>query len=546
MPTNPVPSNDQLDPLIRGLLRPEAYDHPVRRFEVLETHISWVILTGDYAYKLKKPVNYGFVDFTTRELRQFCCHEELRLNRRQTEDLYLAVRPVYGPREQATLCGTGEPIDFAVQMRQFSQKELLPEVLARGELTSELLDRLASDVAEFQQTAGVARKDVPYGSGPVIRRVMEENFSALGQAGPNAAIVRQLQDWSQREFLRREAEFARRKSAGKIREGHGDMHLGNMILRQCRIEVFDCLEFNPSLRWIDVISEVAFLVMDLADRGRPDLGCRFLNAWLERTGDYDGLEIWAWYFCYRALVRAKVAALRRRQSDVTEDEARRLERQLTEYLQLAQRITQRADPVLIITQGVSGSGKSYWTQRVAAELGIIRIRSDVERKRLFGALEKTPRPSSDIYSEEATTHTYLYLKQRAAMVLNGGWSVMVDATFLRRSQRQEFQQLARELGVRSCLLAFRADPATLQQRVTDRQQAGRDPSDATLDVLERQLARIEALQIDEGWTEIPVDTDRPDAGERLSSSLRRFVESGGAGSAVSAAATTIANVTEDA
>lgn len=508
---------ETLDPLIRGLLRPEAYEHPTREFDVLETHISWVILTGDFAYKLKKPVNFGFVDFTTREKRRFCCEEELRLNRRQTRDLYLAVMPVFGPRDQATFFGTGEPIDYAVQMRQFSQDDLLPNVLTRGDLTPELLERLAGDVAEFQRQAPLATSAEPWGANASIREVMDANLAALDRDPRQTEVVRQLRNWTAREFSRCESEFSQRKSAGKIREGHGDMHLGNMILRQGEVEVFDCLEFNPPLRWIDVISEIAFLVMDLADRGRPDLGWRFFNEWLMHTGDYAGLKVWAWYYVYRALVRAKVAELRRHQSDVTEAEARILDRQLSEYLQQAQRITQRPLPKLILTHGVSGSGKSYCAQKISADCGLVWIRSDIERKRLF-CFQQTDK--DDLYTSAMTSRTYNHLRELADVVLRSGWSVILDATFLSCSQREPFRELARTLDIDSILLSFQADDATRRRRIIQRQQSGHDPSDATVDVLEDQLSRVDQIQPDEDWLVIDVDTDAPDAGALLLSMLK--------------------------
>ncbi len=512
--------NQTDSPMIQSLLRKEAYDHPVRQFELLETHISWVILTGDYAYKLKKPVDYGFVDFTTLEKRRFCCDEELRLNRRQSHDLYLTVKPVYGPREQARFHGTGTPIDFAVQMRQFSQSELLPAVLTRGELTVAALDQLASDVATFQHATAVSTDNDQYGSNTVIRQVMEANFTVIQAAGTHPDLVQSLLDWSVQEFARREADFVNRKANGMVREGHGDMHLGNMIQRQGRIEVFDCLEFNANLRWIDVVSEVAFLVMDLADRGHPELGWRFLNEWLEHTGDYAGLRVWAWYFCYRALVRAKVAVLRHRQSDVTPEEGEKLDQQLHEYLVLAQSVTQRPAPRLYITHGLSGSGKSCGAQQAAAEIGLIRLRSDVERKRLFGVTEDPPRCVGELYSADATRQTYDQLRTMAADILRSGWSVIIDATCLRRSQRQVFRELADELGVPARLIAFQAEEGTLRQRITERQAQGTDASDATPDVLQLQQAQLEPIQPDERWEVLTVPTDLPDAFPKMIAALR--------------------------
>jgi len=487
-----------MDPLIRGLLRAEAYEHAVNEFEVRETHISWVILTGEYAYKLKKPVDFGFVDFSTLERRRFCCEEELRLNRRLAEDLYLAVKPAYGPREQASFIGSGAPIEYAVQMRQFPQSAMLPVVLGRGELRVELIDHLATDVARFQCNAAVATSEMPFGSPDGVRAPVDGNFRALECAVSAAAAISRVRDWCDREFTRLMERFVERKATGKIREGHGDMHLGNMVLRGDRIEIFDCLEFNPALRWIDVISEVAFLVMDLADRGRADLGWIFLNAWLEHTGDYSGLSLWPWYYCYRAMVRAKVAALRRSQTDVTPEDAAQLEQQLADYLQLALRAIEPSQPRLVITCGVSGSGKSHWSQQMAAEHGWIRIRSDVERKRLFAGRQV------EMYSEAAIAQTYQHLRDIAATVLASGLSVIVDATFLKRTQRPLFRELAREMNVPGQLIEFIASEDLLRERLSDRQRRGGDPSDATHDVLTLQLKSREPIAPEEGWEVISI------------------------------------------
>lgn len=522
----PAQPLEGLDPLIQGLLRPEAYDHPVSALELLETHISWVILTGDFAYKIKKPVNFGFVDFTTIEKRHHFCDEELRLNRRQTRDLYLAVKPIFASNGQPSFVGTGSPIDYAVQMRQFSQSDLLPAVLARGELRGEHLDRLAIDIARFQAAIPSAAPDSEYGSGPVIRKAMDANLATLDNAPRVKDSVDALRDWTAQEFLRCEPEFARRRAAKKIREGHGDLHLGNMILCHGEIEVFDCIEFNPEFRWIDLISDVAFLVMDLVDRGAATSGWRFLNAWLSETGDYSGLGVWAWYFTYRALVRAKVAVLRGQQADVTAAESLHLERQMIEYVDLARRTAFRPQPTVIVTHGLSGSGKSFWAQRIASACGAVWIRSDVERKRLFAEQHQTgEQPSPALYSRETTLRTYRHLVDLAGQVLASGWPVLVDATCLARWQRDLFRDLSQSLGVNALLLSFTADPATLRERIRTRRETGGDPSDATEAVLANQLNHLEPVSADEGWNTLVIDANRPPEEPALLASITSWQSS---------------------
>ncbi|MCA9093397.1 MAG: AAA family ATPase [Planctomycetaceae bacterium] len=496
-----------MERLIRGLLRPEAYDHPVERFELLETHISWVILTGKYAYKIKKPVDFGFVNFTMLALREHFCQEELRLNRRLAEDIYLGVVPIYGPMETPSLQGSGTPIEYAVKMLEFPQSVLLPEVLALGELLEELIDHLAHDVAQFQTRAAIANSEGEYGSPESILSATLECLKPLASSPELEERIQKLDSWTAEEFSKLTGSFLERRAAGFVREGHGDMHLGNMLLRGTRIEIFDCLEFNASLRWIDGISEVAFLVMDLEDRGRGDLGWRFLNGWLEETGDYAGMRLWNWYYCYRALVRAKVAFLRLGQSDLTAHDREKLNRELTSYLELAERVTAPSKPRLVITSGVSGTGKSYWTGQLAARCEFVRLRSDVERKRLYA--DRPGISTGELYSQEATERTYSRLYAQAEALLCAGFTVVVDATFLRRNRREQFRELAKRLDVAAELIEFSAPVEVLQQRIRKRQQEGKDPSDADLQVLEKQLETREAIEPDEGWSVLSVSGDEP-------------------------------------
>lgn len=508
-----------LEPLIDSLMRVEAYDHATRELRLLETHISWVILTGDFAYKIKKPVNFGFVDFSTLERRQFFCHEELRLNSRFSSDLYLSVKPIFGTRDRATFRGSGEPIEYAVQMRQFDQMDLLPNVLLRGEMTAAHFDHLAIKFAAFQATAPVAQSPEPFGSAALIREEAKANFTHLGQHQSQTPTVQNLEDWTNHEFSNRESDFIQRQHEGKIRDGHGDLHLGNLILRHGEVEAFDCIEFNPELRWIDVISEVAFLVMDLAHRNQNHFGWQFLNSWLAETGDYAGLKVWSWYFCYRAMVRAKVTALRLQQSDVTSGERSHLKQELKQYLDLATCVTGRPAPILLLTHGVSGCGKSHWAKRLAADLGFVWIRSDVERKRLFG----DTLAGADLYSADATLRTYDRLEMLARIVLQSRWPVIVDATFLKRSQRASFHRLANDIGIKSCVLMFRADAATARQRIANRKARGDDVSDATEAVLESQLQTVEALDPSEEGEIIACDTDQPTAQDQLFAAVRTLL-----------------------
>lgn len=490
-----TPEGMASETMIAALQRPEAYPHPIGAIQLLQTHSSWVILTGPYAYKIKKPVNFGFLDFSTLALRQHDSEEELRLNRRLAPDLYLDLQPVHGPAEQASFRGDGPVIDVAVRMRQFDQGQLLTAVVEREGLQPEAIDALADELAAFQRQAAVAPAGGPFGTPAAVRAPVDDNLTALGDEQAIAAAVAELRRWVDATFQQLESTFRQRLEQGRIREGHGDLHLGNMLLEEGRIRVFDCLEFNPALRWIDGISELAFLVMDLAGRGCGPSAIRLLNRWLETSGDGEGLRTWRWYSVYRALVRAKVAHLRARQrgqDSIVQAAVQERDR----YLDLAGQWAGRRSPGLVLMHGVSGSGKSWLSAQLAEALGAIRLRSDVERKRLFG-LWGDPTPiqlCGDPYRREVSELLFEQrLPELASAAVAGGFPVLIDATFLRLADRRPFQALARQLGLPLLIVACDTPPELARQRIRQRQQQGGDPSDAGLEVLERQLAVIEPL-----------------------------------------------------
>jgi len=505
-------ANNQAQPaLIRSLLKPDTYDHAVENIQLIETHISWVILTGEFAYKIKKPVNLGFLDFSTLEKRRFCCNEELRLNSRLAAEIYLHVVPVSGSPEQPVLHGAGEAFEYAIKMVQFPQQAQLDNMLANHELGKHHMDAIACLVAEFHQTTAVATVDSDFGDPQRVYHPVAENFTQIRQHIHTTKYDEQLaalEHWSRTAFEALTPVFKQRKRDGCIRECHGDMHLRNLVWFNDRPLAFDCLEFNPALRWIDTMSEVAFLVMDLQDRNQPVLAQRFLNRYLEQYGDYPGMRVLRFYLLYRALVRAKVDAIRAGQQDTSRAEKREAEDEFFAYLRLAQTYTRAVKPKLIITRGLSASGKSTLTQPLLESMGAIRIRSDVERKRLFGiAADADSKAGIDrgIYSVEAGIKTYDKLKQLSAAVLEAGFPVIVDAAFLKYEQRQPFMQLADKMQITFVIVEFTASADTLRQRIKARTA---DVSDADLSVLEHQLATTVPLHHSEFSHSITVDTEK--------------------------------------
>lgn len=452
---------------ITSLLDPRRYPHPVERVELLETHISWLLLAGEFAYKLKKPVTLPFLDYGSVDKRRACCEAELRLNRRYAPQLYLGLAEF-----------DGEP---AVKMRRFDQAARLDQVSRRGELTPGHLSDLARTLATFHAGADSAPADSRFGSPEVVLAAAMENFDELDDLLPlHAPRLARLRSWTHGEFTRQRAGMAERKRQGRVRECHGDLHLGNLVLLDGKVVPFDCIEFNDAFRWIDVANEIAFTYVDLLDHGKPGLAGWLINEWLVWSGDFGALAVLPFYAVYRAVVRAKVAAIR-----AQADEA-------AQYLAMAEDLTARPPPGLTITFGLSGSGKTTQsTARLLADprAATIRLRSDVERKRLFG-LAPDADSGGAIYGAEATTRTYRRLAELARQALTDGWSVIVDAAFLRRAERDAFRRLADSARVPFAILACDAPADELRRRLATR--AG-DASEADTRVLELQLDWQEPL-----------------------------------------------------
>ncbi len=456
------------------------------RSRMEETHISWVLLAGRDAYKIKKSLDLGFLDFSTLEKRHFYCAEELRLNRRLAPDIYLDVVAIGGSPEQPLL--GGEPaIEYAVHMRRFPRSAMMDSLLADGEITPAHIDQLAATIARFHAALPPAEADTPFGSPAAIQAAMLENFAQLPPllaAPADLAMLEKVRQASALEFAACEPLFRLRKADGRVRECHGDLHLGNVVLLDDTPVPFDGIEFSAALRWIDAISEIAFTMMDLLHRGHPQLAWRFLNAYLENTGDYSGTGVLRFYLAYRAMVRAKVAAIRADQEDPAQ--AQHELAACRSYLALAHDCLARRRPALVVTHGLPGCGKSTFAQIALERLGAIRIRSDVERKRLFGLAalaDSRSQTGAGIYSEEATRRTYAHLHELAHGLLAAGFPVIADAAFLRHAERESFRSLAREMDAPFVIASLQTDEAVLKKRLAQRLRRADDASEASASVL---------------------------------------------------------------
>lgn len=501
--------------LIRSLQHPAVYGGRCSRVALMETHISYVLLTGAHAYKIKKAVALDFLDFTTLAARRFFCHEEIRLNRRFAPALYLDVVPITGSAAAPQIGGGGPAIEYAVRMREFPQTALFSRIADRGELTAAHIDALARIVGELHTRAESASAHSSFGTADEVLAAAVQNFTQTRPlvADPaDRAALDDLSRWTEGEHAARAARLAERRRAGFIRECHGDLHLGNIAFIDGAPTLFDGIEFNAGLRWIDVMSDVAFVVMDLKARGRHDLAFRFLNGYLEQTGDYRGLALFRFYLAYRAMVRAKVARLRANQ----DGPGRRAHAgQLSEYRQyvaLARSCSQPKRGGIVITHGPSGCGKTTLTQALLELAGAIRIRTDVERKRLHG-LSPDRRSGSalgeGLYTETATAGTYSRVASLTREAVSGGFVAIVDGAFLQRAERDRFRQLAAELAVPIVILSVSAREETLRWRIRERNRLGADASEADAAVLGWQLRALQPLDPEERRLAVIYDAEAP-------------------------------------
>lgn len=479
---------------------------PVEGPELIETHISWVLLAGEHAYKVKRPVRFSFLDFSSLERRRRACMAELRLNRRFAPDLYEALVPIRRIAGGFGIGGdAGEIVEWAVQMRRFPGQDEATQLLASGRLDPSELERFGAGLARIQERLPAVRARSRRGDPASLQRPAIQNFVDMAPFADahEAAILGRLRRWTRERYPELRRLLRRRKESGCIREGHGDLHLGNLVRWRGTLTPFDGIEFSAELRWIDVLAEASFLFMDLLRCGRPDLAYRFLDGWLDAGGGYEGLPLLPYYAVYRALVRAKVAMIRR-----AADASPRNVREVQAHLDLAERLARPRQPFIVAMHGYSGSGKTWLGSQLLAHLPAIRVRSDVERKRLHdlpAAAASASPVGGGLYAAAASARTYERMFQVAEAAIAGGESVIVDAAFLARAQRTALAALAQRLRVPLVLVDCQAPAAVLRRRVADRVGRG-DASEADPEVLEHQLAHAEAIDADEGIEIVTVDT----------------------------------------
>jgi aminoglycoside phosphotransferase family enzyme/predicted kinase len=478
-----------IPPMIASLLRPGAYGHPADSIKLRETHISWVILAGPFAYKVKKPVNFGFLDFTTRERRLADCQDEVRLNRRLCPDVYLGVVDVVERDGDFFLGGEGRPVEPAVWMRRLPERGMLPAMLNRQAVGPQLVRRIARQLAELHAVAATGPGIDKYGSLATVRANWDENFAQtarfVGRTVSNA-IRDRIVGFVERFLADNTDLLERRVALGRIREGHGDLHAGSVCVEGRRVHLFDCLELAPRFRCSDVAAEVAFLAMDLDRFGRADLAADFVDEYVRRSGDADLARLLDFYKCYRAFVRGKVISLRLDESGPSPDDRSKMEAEAQSYFDLARAYAGGlGGPTIVVTMGLPASGKTTLADGLARHLGLIHLSSDMVRKSLAG-LRLTDRRAEafgrGIYGRSMTRRTYAALRRQTLRWLRRGSSVVVDATFGQVAERDALRRVAARAGARLCVLVCQTDEATIRRRLAARETDLLNASDARLDI----------------------------------------------------------------
>lgn len=518
----------ELPSFVAALLDPAAHPHPTEGVDVVETHISWLLRTDEHVYKIKKPVNFGFLDFSTLDSRAFYCAEEVTLNRRLSPDVYLGVVEITQTPEGIRMGGSGRVVDYAVKMRRLPEGCWLGRLLEQGGADPALMERIAARIASFHRDAEGPR-DPALGGWETVRSNCEENFAQTARylgATLDPATHDVVRAYT-RVFLDvRKPLFRRREEEGWIRDGHGDLHAAQICVRN-GIDFIDCIEFNERFRFADTAADLAFLAMDIEYRGRPELARALVDAYVEASGDGGLRELLGFYTCYRAYTRGKVESLRVDQLAHGDAERGAAGDRARAYFRLARRHAFPPKPLLLIMTGLMGSGKSTLGAALAERLDGVLVRSDEVRKTLAGMTPQERQRvawKAGIYSDAATRRTYDEMHRLAESALGEGRTVVLDGSYARHEWRKSAETIARSRGVPFWTVHAVCDEGIIERRLQDRERAGTGPSDGRLELRADQRAMFEPP----GATRvIEVDTGRarPDVTyDALETLYRRYLE----------------------
>ncbi len=503
----------KLPPIIRSLISPGVLTGPSGSIKLLQTQMSWVILTDEHALKIKKPVNLGYLDYSTLEKRRYFCFKELELNRRLCPGVYLEVVTITGTGENFDINGDGEVAEYAVRMVRLPEDRMLDEMLVRDEVTPEKMGLVASKIADFHQQTETSDYINSFGSLDCIKRNASENFEQTSKyAGDIVSIeaYEHIKRFTLGFIKDYSSIFKNRIKNYRIRDCHGDLHSSHICFTN-GICVYDCIEFNDRFRYSDTASEVAFLAMDLDHYGRADLAMVFIKCYIKASGDQDIEKIIKFYKCYRAMVRAKVNCFKTEDPYLNPDERGEARRKAEVYFDLSRAYT-LDNPVLLVNVGLVGSGKTTMSKELAGRMGMVVISSDVVRKSLAGIHPSETRPSeidSGIYSPHFSKLTYNTMFKQAKTWLERGVSVILDATFTHSESRQSARNIARTCNANFGLLEYRIDDEEACARLKKRMHQPENISDAGPEIYFRMKNAFQPLDETESRQRVIIDTRLP-------------------------------------
>jgi uncharacterized protein len=490
------------DSLVQAMLNADFYPKPAGEVAHLETHISHLFFAGELVYKVKKPVRYSFLDFSTLEKRRYFLQEELRLNRRLAPSVYIDVLPIAFDDLGWRLGGRAEPAEYTLVMRRLPDKRMLPFLLDTGQVTAAMMRDLAALLARFHSDAERVTDIEPDQYAGLVQAQWNDNLADLARTSSQVIDPENchaIEKFGAEFFLRHCDTLKRRAANGWVRDVHGDLHSEHVCFAPEGIQIFDCIEFEPRFRRCDLASEIAFLMMDIDVRGGGRLIAPFLQRYRESIDDAEANDLLPFWQCYRALVRAKVYALRGERGF---DSARR-------YARYAARLAwQPLLPFILIVSGLTGSGKSTLARELSERIGVPTINSDVVRKELAGNKRRQPAPyNQGIYSAAMTEKTYAKMTREAEKLILSGRGVILDGTFVNRSQRQKILALAHRYQIPLLAIHCAVSDDITQERLAQRASAGTDVSDGRWEIYVQQKDAFEALDDIPATDRLELDTD---------------------------------------
>jgi uncharacterized protein len=503
--------------LIDTMSRPDFYPHRPETVEVMQTHISYIFIAGHYVYKVKKAVDFGFLDFTTLEKRRFYCGEELRLNRRLAPEVYLKVVEIrQGDDGRLHLERKGRIVDYAVVMKKLPPDRMLIKLLLEGRVDLDIMDLIAIKLVKFHRTAESGGEIESTAGIETVRKNHDENFEQT-EKYVGITIVREKYDliksYANRFMTRQRLLLEGRVRNHRIRDCHGDLHLEHICLDNGHIIIFDCIEFNKRFRYADVAAEVAFLAMDLDYRGYPEHARAFVTAYVKHSGDHDVEGLVDFYKCYYAYVRGKVISFRIDDRTLNKEDREEAFRTAGRYFDLAYSYAAKPEtPILILTAGLVGTGKSVLAANIAPLLGVEIIRTDILRKEMLH-IPKTEHRYEDfgagVYSEEMTGKTYAKALELAEQILKAGHSVIIDASYKRKTERLRAKEAAKQLGASFLIIECICPEDIIKRRLQERLTETGEPSDGRWEIYQTQKNDFDPFDEAEKESHMVVRTDRP-------------------------------------